>query len=157
MRISFDVDDTLVLYEPGAPAEMVVPWWWRWRYPEPLRVGTRDLLQLLHAAGHEVWIYTTSYREPRYMRGWFKSFGVPLTQVVNQDRHDQVVKKSMFPGYTPSKYPLAFGIDLHVDDSEGVAMEGREHGFRVVVVSPTDADWAKRVLAAVDALAQAGK
>jgi hypothetical protein len=75
---------------------------------------------------------------------------VPLTGVVNQDEHDRVVKKSQFPGYVPSKYPPAFGIDLHVDDSEGVAIEGREHGFRVVVVPPSDLDWANRVLAAVD-------
>jgi hypothetical protein len=151
MRISFDVDDTLVLYDPESPVEYLVPWWWRWRYNEPLRHGTRRLMQALQAAGHELWIYTTSYRQPRYMRGWFRSFGVALTDVINQDRHDLVVKKSQFPGYTPSKYPPAFGIDLHVDDSEGVAMEGRQHGFHVVVVSPTDVDWAVKVLEAVDA------
>jgi FMN phosphatase YigB (HAD superfamily) len=157
MRISFDVDDTLVLHDPALPSEMVVPWWWRWRYPEPLRRDTKRLLQTLHAAGHELWIYTTSYRQPRYMRGWFKSFGVPLAEVINQDRHDLAVKKSQFAGYMPSKYPPAFGIDLHVDHAEGVATEGREHGFRVVVVSPTDADWAKRVLAAVDEIVTEGK
>ena len=124
MRISFDVDDTLVLYDPALPSELVVPWWWRWRYTERLRFGTKALLQTLQAHGHELWIYTTSYREPGYMRGWFRSFGVRLTEVVNQDRHDQVVKKSQFPGYMPSKYPPAFGIDLHIDDSEGVAAAG---------------------------------
>jgi hypothetical protein len=149
MRISFDVDDTLVLHEPGAPIERMVPWWWRWRYTEPLRFGTYALLHTLQAAGHELWIYTTSYREPRYLRGWFKSFGIRLADVVNQDVHDRFVKPAQFPGYCPSKYPLAFGIDLHVDDSEGVAEEGREHGFRVVVVAPNDPDWAARVLAAV--------
>jgi hypothetical protein len=155
MRISFDVDDTLVLHDPALPGEIVVPWWWRWRYPERLRPDARRLLQTLHLAGHELWIYTTSYREPRYLRGWFKCFGVPLADVVNQDRHDRVVKPEQFPGYTPSKYPRAFAIDLHVDDSEGVAIEGREHGFRVVVVAPTDPNWAAKVLAAVDEIASA--
>jgi hypothetical protein len=150
MRISFDVDDTLVIYDPNSPVEYVVPWWWSWLYREPLRFGASKLLRELQARGHELWIYTTSYRQPRYMRGWFRSFGVKLASVVNQDIHDQHVKKSQFPGYAPSKYPPAFGIDLHVDDSEGVAEEGREHGFRVVVVSPTDVDWAAKVLAAVD-------
>jgi FMN phosphatase YigB (HAD superfamily) len=154
MRISFDVDDTLVLHDSALPTEVVVPWWWRWRYPEPLRRDARALLQTLHAAGHELWIYTTSYREPRYMRRWFACFGVSLAEVINQDRHDLAVKKSQFPGYMPSKYPPAFGIDLHVDHAEGVATEGRTHGFRVVVVSPTDPDWAKCVLAAVDAIVQ---
>lgn len=152
MRISFDVDDTLVIYDPAAPLEVVVPWWWRWRYHEPLRHGASALLRTLQARGHELWIYTTSYREPRYLRGWFKCFGVSLVDVVNQDVHDRVVQKSHFAGYVPSKYPPAFGIDLHIDDSEGVAEEGRMHGFRVVVVSPTDAAWTDRVLAAVEEL-----
>ena len=152
MRISFDVDDTLVIYDPAAPSEMVVPWWWRWRYHEPLRLGTKALLLTLQAQGHELWIYTTSYREPRYLRGWFKRFGVKLFDVVNQDVQDRVVKKSQFTGYVPSKYPPAFGIDLHVDDSVGVGEEGQTHGFRVVVVAPTDTDWAAKVLAAVQDL-----
>ncbi len=50
----------------------------------------------------------------------------------------------------PSKYPPAFGIDLHIDDSEGVGLEGERHGFTVVVVSPEDPDWVTRVLEAVD-------
>jgi hypothetical protein len=49
----------------------------------------------------------------------------------------------------PSKYPPAFDIDLHVDDSEGVRMEGDEFGFRVVVVRPDDENWTERVLDAV--------
>ena len=49
----------------------------------------------------------------------------------------------------PSKLPPAFGIDLHVDDSEGVRLEGVRHGFRVVVVRPDDQHWTRRVLDAV--------
>jgi hypothetical protein len=143
VRISFDVDDTLVC-GPAVPAEQFVPWWKRYWYPEPLRQGTRVLMRELHAGGHELWIYTTSYRPARYLRGWFRSFGVRLHGVVNQDRHDRVVGR-----HRPSKYPPAFGIDLHVDDSAGVAEEGGRHRFRVVVVSPADLDWAARVLEAV--------
>lgn len=93
----------------------------------------------------QIWIYTTSYRSPRYLRSWFRCFGVPLSGVVNQARHDRVVGRR-----GPSKYPPAFGIDLHVDDSEGVAWEGERHGFAVVVVSPEDLDWTARVLEIVD-------
>jgi hypothetical protein len=149
VRISFDVDDTLVC-APSVPTEEVVPWWWRWRYPEPLRRGTRDLMRELLRRKCQLWIYTTSYRSPRYLRGWFWSFGVPIYGVVNQHRHDHVVRSGGYGRYPPSKYPPAFGIDLHVDDSEGVAEEGRQFKFRVVVVSPGDPDWASKVLAAVD-------
>ncbi len=47
------------------------------------------------------------------------------------------------------KLPSAFDIDLHVDDSEGVQIEGQHHGFRVVVVRPDDQQWAQQVLGAV--------
>jgi hypothetical protein len=145
MRVSFDVDDTLVCGHQ-VPAERLVPWRGRWLYPESLRQGTRSLMGELLRRVCELWIYTTSYRPSRYLRGWFRSFGIPIRDVVNQDRHEQVVGLR-----GPSKYPPAFGIDLHVDDSEGVAEEGRSHGFDVVVVSPGDLDWTARVLRAVDA------
>jgi hypothetical protein len=35
----------------------------------------------------------------------------------------------------PSKNPRAFGIDLHVDDSEGVKLEGKKYGFKGVRVT----------------------
>jgi len=149
MRISFDIDDTLVC-GPDVPVEQSVPWWCRWMYPERLRHGTRELMRELAGRNHRLWIYTTSYRGPWYLRGWFRSIGIRVEDVVNQDRHDQVIGRMRFAGYPPSKYPRAFGIDLHIDDSEGVAMEGREHGFRVLVVSPNDVDWTTRVLEAVE-------
>jgi hypothetical protein len=148
MRISFDIDDTLVC-GPQVPAEHCVPWWGRWWFPEHLRHGARRLMRDLHHMGHHLWIYTTSYRGPVYLRSWFWSIGVPLEGIVNQLRHERLIRRSMFRGYPPSKYPSAFGIDLHIDDSEGVAMEGREYGFRVLVVSPDDLNWTEHVLAAV--------
>jgi hypothetical protein len=143
MRISFDIDDTLVCGS-NVPTEKVVPWWGRWWYPEPLRRGTQELMKALVEQKHQLWIYTTSYRSPRYLRGWFRSIGVPIYGVVNQVRHERTVGRQ-----GPSKYPPAFGIDLHVDDSEGVGMEGQTHRFRVVVVSPSDLHWVNRVLNAV--------
>jgi FMN phosphatase YigB (HAD superfamily) len=143
VRISFDIDDTLVC-DPSVPTELFVPWWKRWWYPELLRHGTRNLMRELVTGQHELWIYTTSYRPQRYLRRWFASFGIPIAEVVNQQWHEEVVGRQ-----GPSKYPPAFGIDLHVDDSAGVAEEGRIHRFRVVVVSPGDREWADKVLAAV--------
>jgi hypothetical protein len=149
MRISFDMDDTLVC-APDIPIEEDVPWWRRPWYPERLRRGTRTLLRELIRQRHALWIYTTSYRPARYLRGWFACFGIPLEGVVNQSRHERIVRPEGFRGRPPSKYPPAFGIDLHVDDSEGVADEGKQHHFRVLVVSPQDRDWTRRVLEAVE-------
>ena len=49
-----------------------------------------------------------------------------------------------------SKYPPAFGIDLLVDDSAGVEIEGRRFGFSVVRVAPDDVDWVVKVERAVE-------
>ena len=142
MRISFDVDDTIVC-DDRVPVEQFVPWWKRWWYPERMRHGTRDLMKELLVRRHELWIYTTSYRPLRYLRRWFASVGVRLGGVVNQERHEGVVGRQ-----GPSKYPPAFGIDLHIDDSHGVAEEGQRHRFNVLVVSPYDPRWASRILEA---------
>ncbi|MFO0950636.1 MAG: hypothetical protein U0835_05680 [Isosphaeraceae bacterium] len=144
MRISFDLDDTIVCGEE-VPADAELPFWRRWRYPERPRRGTGTLLRQLDVAGHEIWVYTTSFRSEGYLRGWFRTLGIRLGGVVNQRVHDRVVGRG-----GPSKNPRVFGIDLHVDDSDGVRAEGERHGFRVVVVSPTDPEWSARVLEAVD-------
>jgi hypothetical protein len=144
MRISFDIDDTLVC-SPVVPTEQHLARWRRLWYAESLRLGTLSLMGELLQRRCQLWIYTTSYRSPRYLRGWFRCLGVPLTGVINQTQHERVVGRQ-----GPSKYPPAFGIDLHVDDSEGVGLEGHRHGFAVVVVSPQDPHWAARVLEAVD-------
>jgi hypothetical protein len=149
MRISFDVDDTLVCGS-SVPTEPAAPWWARPWFHERLRRGTRDLMRALLERRCKLWIYTTSYRSPAYLRWWFRTLGVRLEGAVNQDIHDQMVKLPQGPYYPPSKFPPAFQIDLHIDDSEGVAIEGRRFHFDVVVVSPSDLEWTSRVLAAVD-------
>ena len=124
MRISFDLDDTLIC-DASVPTEPGLSWWRRWRYPERLRHGTRSLMTALVRRRCKIWIYTSSCRSPRYLKSWFASFGVPIEGVVNQARHERTVGLR-----GPSKYPPAFGIDLHVDDSSGVALEGADHRFR---------------------------
>lgn len=146
LRVSFDIDDTLVC-DSSVPTEQYVPLWYRARYREQVRRGSRDLMFELIARGCKLWIYTTSRRRPHYLFGWFRCMGIALEGVVTQAKHEELV------GYRgPSKLPPAFGIGLHVDDSPGVAIEGRLHGFRVVLVDPHNENWGVDVLAAVDEL-----
>jgi hypothetical protein len=152
MRISFDLDDTLICYQPGTlhepnRAPRLLRWWAR----EPLRLGAADLMRELSAAGHELWVYTTSYRDPFAVRWWLRFHGVRVRYVVNQHRHDRFVGRG-----SPSKDPGRFGIDLHIDDSWGVWVEGRRHGFRVLVVLPDDPDWTAKVREAVAVVGTGG-
>lgn len=145
MRISFDIDDTLICGS-SVPTEPCASWWCRWRYPERLRHGARALMSELTQRGCRIWIYTSSDRPAHYLKSWFRIMGIPIEGVINQTRHERTVGLR-----GPSKYPPAFRIDLHIDDSPGVAMEGADHQFAVLVVSPEDKDWVDRVLSEVDA------
>lgn len=152
MLISFDLDDTLICYDPNVPREPNrVTHGWRWKYREPMRAGTVELLSRLVTSGHTLAVYTTSQRPVRGIRRWFDFYGIPLHLVVNQKSHPQKqVSTGHSPDYFPSKHPDLFGIDLHVDDAEGVAREDQRFGFRVLVVDPSDLDWHRKVLVAVE-------
>ena len=150
MRISFDIDGTLVCPGVEMPAEVGrLPNFIQRRFAEPLRRGTGSLVHELHRRGHSIWIYTSSGRTPFQIRLWLFLHGIRVDGIVNDDRHRHELAVRRF-SRLPSKYPPAFGIDLHVDDSEGVRMEGDEHGFRVIVIQPDDQSWARKVLEAVD-------
>jgi hypothetical protein len=143
MRISFDLDDTLICYHPGAMHEPSrVRWWLRPWVHEPLRLGAVALLAEL-AREHELWVYTTSHRHPWNVSWWLGCYGVRVQYVINQDRHERT-----FGRQGRSKDPGTFGIHLHIDDSWGVWLENRFER-NVCVVLPNDPDWADKVHDAV--------
>jgi hypothetical protein len=45
-----------------------------------------------------------------------------------------------------SKYPPAFDIDVHVDDSPGLEIEGKKYSFKTIIVDEHDKDWARTIL-----------
>ena len=142
MRISFDLDDTLICYDPNVPREpLQLPFWRRYRTVEPLRLGAVSLLREL-AQQHEIWIYTTSYRDPRAVKHWLAWHQIKVETIVNAEFHARVVRSKW------SKLPSHFGIALHVDD-EDFADLGEQFGFKWLVVAPDDLSWADKVRAAV--------
>jgi hypothetical protein len=152
MRVSFDIDDTLVCHIADAPVESGRwPAMVRRRFGEPLRLGTCKLMRDLRHRGCSIWIYTTSGRTPFQIRLWLFLYGIRVDGVVNDERHRRELAGPCF-SRLPSKYPPAFGIDLHVDDSEGVRMEGEQNQFRVVVVRPDDENWTQKVLDEVNGM-----
>ncbi len=149
IRVSFDIDDTLAcqLHHCAVEQSWLPACVHRW-LGEPLRIGTRALTRELRRQGCSIWVYTSSGRTPSYIRRWLLLYGIRVDGVVNSVLHNRaLMNNGLSKG--PSKFPPAFDIDLHVDDSEGVRTEGHDHGFRVVVVHPEDERWAQRVLDAV--------
>lgn len=145
MRIAFDLDNTLIRCGHDFPLEkpqrrLLA----KLLSGEQLREGIKALTDYCRRQDWEVWVYTTSYRSAWHIRKLFWLHDISLDGVVNQQRHNREVQARC------TKHPPTFGIDLLIDDSEGVRIEGERHGFRVLVVAPGDAQWAAKVQAALN-------
>jgi hypothetical protein len=145
MRLAFDLDNTLIRCGHDFPlATPQRPLLARLLSNEQLRKGIQELVADCRQRGWEVCVYTTSYRSAWRIRRLFWLHSIRLDGVVNQQRHDREVTARC------TKHPPTFGIDLLIDDSEGVRIEGERHGFRVLVVRPDDERWTEQVRAALD-------
>jgi hypothetical protein len=74
----------------------------------------------------------------------FLSYGVPVDFVINQYLHEKIIRKNV------SKFPPEFDIDVHIDDSLGVEMEGKKFGFKTIIVSANDENWVNKILEKID-------
>jgi hypothetical protein len=150
MIIAFDLDDTLIpttlsfacgVERPRAPIG--------WVAREPIRKGAIELFDGLRQA-HGIWIYTTSLRSRLGIRFWLLQYGLRVDRIINLDAHVETVRGSTYQQF--SKAPRAFGIDLLIDDSAGVAIECERQHAHCLIVDPNDADWVLTVHGAVRAI-----
>ena len=146
MIISFDLDDTLI---PGAKqfATEKRSIFQRLLGIEEIRVGTVELIKACQRKGHKVYIYTTSLRSVQKISWMFYTYGIRLDKVINVTLHDRMLSNKQSK---PSKYPPAFGIDLHIDDAEGVELEGRRFNFRTMIIHPGNTHWTDDILKVLD-------
>lgn len=146
MIISFDIDNTLIPYSNEFEVEhktliskMVKA--------EPIRKGTIDLFKEIENRGNEIWIYTTSFRSNFSLRKTFKSYGLNISRVINEQINQAALKKH---NCQASKNPNLFGIDIHIDDSKGVGIEGKRFGFKTIIIATDDTNWGNTVLDGID-------
>ena len=144
MKVSFDLDDTLFVSPEKFKTEKGLMFPFNIIYKERLRFGTIDLLKWIRAQGIELWIYTTSFRSERYIRGLFRCYGVKLDSVVNGEMHAHEVQAGKRESM-PSKYPSKYRIDLHIDDDVSVMQNGKTYGFKVFVIGEQDDEWDKKI------------
>ena len=145
MRISFDIDNTLVPFTNEFEVEQnrsILNLVCR----EKLRVGTTELFDKLEEDKHEIWIYTTSLRPIWKLKLLFAKYGLYPMGFINERINQKKLKEN---NLTSSKNPKLFNIDLHVDDSEGVRLEGSKFGFDTVIVSPDDNNWTIRIISEI--------
>ena len=132
MRISFDLDGTL--FENESPKDI--------DFYEKLRYGSIDILKKIIKNNIELWIYTSSNREPEYIAKYFSKYGIKINieNIVNGRRHMTEVQGNRIE-MLPLKYPSKYKIDLHVDDDISVKNDGEKHGFNVYLVKDNDNNW----------------
>ena len=148
MIISFDIDNTLIPYSNEFEVEkktLLSKLLWA----EPLRKGTVDLFHELEKNGHEIWIYTTSFRSPMKLKRTFKSYGLHPSKMINEKINQKQLRQN---NCTASKNPRLFGIDIHIDDSKGVGMEGEKYNFKTIIIDTNDIGWADKIKKRIDAL-----
>jgi len=148
MRVAFDLDNTLIRNDFNFPLALAQwPFLQKLLQTESLRLGVRELFAFCQNRGWEVWIYTTSYRSPLYIRKMLWVYGLRADGIVNQTRHTQQVRVKS------TKHPPTFGIQVVLDDSRGVQVEGERFGFSVIQIDPQDAGWVETVQSQLAALA----
>ncbi|MBC7863918.1 MAG: hypothetical protein IAF38_13160 [Bacteroidia bacterium] len=142
MVISFDLDDLLI---PGTKKFDTESQnlFQKITGVEKIRKGTIALFRELRERGHSIYIYTSSYRKQSSINFIFKSHGIPVDFAINRQIHNKELKERK---NISSKLPSAFGIDLHIDDSDGVAIEGERFNFRIIIIKEDDCNWIKSIL-----------
>ena len=142
VTISFDLDDTLI---PSSKTFLTE----RQNFLhflfgiEKLRLGTIDLFTWLKKENYNICIYTTSYRSRLKIRTTFLLNGFWIKKIINQQRHNNEVDAAF---KICSKHPPSFGIDVHIDDSEGLSLEGQRFNFRTIIVSEKDENWSRKII-----------
>jgi len=146
MNISFDLDGTLIPNgnEFETEKRSVIA---KFIGVENIRKGTSRLISELQKKGHIIHIYTTSYRKKRQIRLTLKYYGVNVKKIVNQIENQKVLNQR---NIYSSKFPTAFGFDIHIDDLKGVGMESEKYHFKAIIIEPSNTKWKEKIITEIE-------
>ena len=149
MRVSFDLDEVLFVSPKTHKTEPALHFPLNKFYPERLRLGAPELIRHLQEMGYEVWIYTSSFRTDRYIRGLFRHYGVHFDGIVNGQRHEREVQRDN-PTILPQKLPNRYRISLHIDDEAVICAAAGQYGFRAYQLEAEDENWKEKIIQRVE-------
>lgn len=140
-NISFDLDGTIIPFDNEFITEK------RSKIArlfgvEKIRKGTNKLISELQSEGYIIHIYTTSFRPKRKIRRTLKYYGIRVEKIINQTKNKKTLKNL---NVYASKYPSAFGFDIHIDDLKGVKIESEKYSFKVIIIKPNDENWVETI------------
>lgn len=141
MNISFDLDSTLIPngkeFETEKRSGIA-----KLFGIEEMRKGTPELISDLQNQGHQIHIYTTSFRTKEKIRRTLKYYGIKVNRIVTEKENRRVLKSR---NINSSKFPTAFDFDLHIDDLKGVGIESKRFNFKAIIVKSTDKKWIEKI------------
>ena len=146
MRVSFDLDEVIFVSPKTHKTEPELMFPLNKIFRERLRAGTPELINKLQEMGYEVWVYTSSFRSERYIKGLFWLYGVHFDGIVNASRHLKEVQGSR-KEILPQKVPSRYHISLHIDDEEIVCKLAGQYGYNVYQLEAQDDDWKEKIIA----------
>ena len=149
MRISFDLDEVLFVSPKTHKTEPAPIFPFNKIFVERLRLGTPELIRRLQKLGYEVWVYTSSFRSEKYIKGLFRLYGVSFDGIVNGHRHLKEVQRDN-KTILPQKLPNRYRISLHVDDEMVICTLGNQYGFKTYHLDAQDDDWKEKIIARAD-------
>ena len=145
MRVSFDLDEVLFVSPQTHKTEPPLPFPFNRIFVERLRLGAPDLIRQLQALGYEVWVYTSSYRTEKYIKGLFRLYGVRFDGIVNATRHLKEVQRDN-KTILPQKMPNRYRISLHIDDEMVICTSARQYGFHAYHLDAEDDNWKDKII-----------
>lgn len=149
MRVSFDLDEVLFVSPVTHKTEAPLRFPFNLIYKERLRLGTPELINELQRLGYEVWVYTSSFRTERYIRGLFKHYKVHFDGIINAQRHLKEVQRDN-KMILPQKLPSRYRISLHIDDENVVCNMGPQYGFKTYQLDAEDDEWKDKIIKRVE-------
>lgn len=145
MKISIDLDDT-ILVKPDFPhIESETTKLIRGCMEECFRKGTRKLFEYLNLSGHEVGIYTNSYRGKSDLENWFSENEFNINFVINQQIHDSKTDQQPNRYSLPDKCPHLFDIDIHIDDLIEIKESCEKFGVKIILAESSE-NWVEEVI-----------
>lgn len=92
MNISFDLDSTLIPHGDEFETEKR-NWLAKVLGIEPIRLGTVQLISDLQKQGHNIHIYTTSFRSKFKIRLMLFYYGISVRKIINQTENQCTLKR----------------------------------------------------------------
>jgi hypothetical protein len=140
MKVAFDLDGTLIRsnydFQTEKPEKKLFAKLFK---VQELRIGTTEIFEYCKQQNWETWVYTTSTRSTFQIRTLFWLYNIHLNGIVNQQIHSKKVNIGS------SKYPPSFGIDVIIDDSKGVEIEGERFNFETILINPESENWVEEI------------